>query len=258
MSRGKASGFEDLFKKGNKKEFKECIKTCETDLLLWLFDRIEDELVSRGVLQIQEPPAAPPPIQQGGEYDDDVQILSVERLGLQVKQENGDDLQILGGTYAQVKQEEGLSMQGPSHLPSQESVRNAFHEERIRQEERKKFKNEMMLQKQEKNKAIGLRTKHNDDVRSKILLQTDYYKLFQPLYPSARRKGSAWVCDMEKGITHHIIFDEDGNVEAGSGHNGFFPAGYAKLVNTRFSFITPQDEFFYFGVSNVSWERLII
>ena len=124
---------------------------------------------------------------------------------------------------------------------------------KAKEEEREKAQ----LQKDEKSKAKKNREKSNDEFKEIIVFKKDYYKLFEARFPKWHSKqnrftaGKAWVCDMERGIAHHITFNENGITEPGREPNGFFPAGYAKLVNAR-DVKHASGDAYYFGFSKVA------
>ena len=128
-------------------------------------------------------------------------------------------------------------------------------EEEMKQEAEKEQKEKAKQEKDKKNEVRRTRSKSIDDIKKRILLKGIHYKLLNPTYPklnqhSKPNTGKAWVCDMERGIAHHITFNEDGITEPGQIPNGFFPVGYAKLVNAHD--VNASGDAYYFGFSKVA------
>ena len=111
------------------------------------------------------------------------------------------------------------------------------NEEKVKQEAEQERKEKARQEKDKKNEDRRTRSKNIDEIKKRILLKGVHYRLLNPTYPNQRSKpntGKAWVCDMSSGIAHHITFNEEGIVSPGQAPNGFFPKGYAKLVNACF------------------------
>ena len=124
---------------------------------------------------------------------------------------------------------------------------------KAKEEEREKAQ----LQKDKKSKAKKIREKSNDEIKEIIVFKRDHYELFKARFPQWHSKrnrftaGKAWVCDMKRGIAHHITFNENGITKPEREPNGFFPAGYAKLVNAR-DVKHASGDAYYFGFSEVA------
>ena len=131
------------------------------------------------------------------------------------------------------------------------------NEEKMKQEAEQEQREKARQEKDKKNEVRRTRNKNNEDIKKRILLKGGHYKLLKPTYPklnqcSEPNTGKAWVCDMSSGIAHHITFNEDGIAEPAEPQisNGFFPAGYAKLVNAHD--VNASGDAYYFGFSKVA------
>ena len=131
------------------------------------------------------------------------------------------------------------------------------NEEKVKQEAEQEHREKARQEKDKKNEVRRTRSKSNEDIKKRITLKGDHYKLLNPNYPKLNQRskpstGKAWVCDTKRGIAHHITFNEDGIAEPAEPQisNGFFPAGYAKLVNAHD--VNASGDAYYFGFSKVA------
>lgn len=159
----------------------------------------------------------------------------------------------------EVQQEEARMLPATLEVPEEEEPRNVEekvelvlsksfseaevmqwkkqNEEKVKQEAEQVQREKARQEKDKINEVRRTRSKNNEEIKKRILLKGVHYRLLNPTYPNQRSKpitGKAWVCDMSSGIAHHITFNEDGIVSPGQAPNGFFPKGYAKLVNACF------------------------
>ena len=156
-----------------------------------------------------------------------------------------EEMQMLPATLEVQEEEEPRNVEEKVELVLSKSFSEAEvmqwkkqNEEKVKQEAEQEHR-EKARQEKDKNEVRRTRCKNNEEINKRITLKGGHYKLLNPTYPKLNQHskpstGKAWVCDKDKGIAHLITFNEDGIVSPGEAPNGFFPEGYAKLVNACF------------------------